>query len=111
MDSEMFNCKRCRLNRHCDEQGALPGSRGPAPLPMLEIPGLIVSRVCFLPLITPFSSEMIRLFGHYKEGRLALPGSVLQQPAGYLEAMEIIGREINRINDEKLERKRDKGQS
>ncbi len=41
-------------------------------------------------MVTPQSWRLLDLYGHYKSGYLALNGGLLDQPAGYLEAMKII---------------------
>ena len=46
-------------------------------------------------MITDFSYQMIRLYGHYQNGYLPREGGILDQPAKYLTAMEIIGSVVN----------------
>jgi len=48
------------------------------------------TNVCFLPLITPLSRGLLSLHVHYKNGVLPLAGGLLNQPNGYIRAMEII---------------------
>lgn len=102
---DRFDCQRCKFNRHCDTRGDWPGSRGPAPAPEMPfiIPGVIESRTCFLPMITAQSREWLRLYGHYKAGQLFTAGGIADQPALYLDAMEIIEGAVNKVNAEKRE--------
>jgi hypothetical protein len=46
-------------------------------------------------MITKDSQSMLELFRHYKDGNLAVSGGVLEQPAKYLESMNVIERCIN----------------
>jgi len=41
-------------------------------------------------MITPFSDSLIGLYLHYKNGVLWTAGGINEQPAIYLQAMEII---------------------
>lgn len=90
-----YNCENCH-HRHCDEKGELPGSNGPAPFLMFELEGVIESRVCLLPMVTPWARQMLALYDHYKNNHLAIAGGVLDQPAGYLEAMRVIDGAVNK---------------
>lgn len=81
---DQFNCQKCRHNRHCDDSN-------PAPFPTFVVPVLnLESRTCLLPMITPFSDELMRLYGHYKNHVLPFSGGLYDQPAAYLEAMQVI---------------------
>lgn len=82
-----FNCSKCKFQRHCDDAN-------PAPFPMFKIDGVIVieSHTCFLPMITPQSRFLLRMYQHYKNRLLPYEGGLLSQPNYYLEAMEIIAR-------------------
>jgi len=42
-------------------------------------------------MITPFSYHLIGLYLHYKNGILWNSGGISDQPAIYLQAMELIG--------------------
>jgi len=55
------------------------------------VPGVIDSNVCLKPLVTHFSHQMIGLYLHYGKGALWKAGGISDQPALYLQAMEIIG--------------------
>lgn len=84
-------CSTCK-HRHCDETGAIPGSRGPAPIPFKHV-GIIniETRVCLLPQVTDFSWLLLRLFRHYKNGHLYSPQvGPLEQPDVYIRAMELL---------------------
>jgi len=86
---ENFDCNTCK-RKHCDETGGTPGSIGPAGFPLYSIHNVIESRVCLLPMITPWSRQMLQLYEHYKAGHLVVSGGVLEQPAVYLAAMRTI---------------------
>lgn len=85
-----FNCAKCPRNHHCDTTGEWPGSRGPAGYDLHEIPGVIVSRVCLLPMITNETTALITLHTHYKNRLLPFDGGLLNQPHYYLQAMELL---------------------
>jgi len=57
---------------------------------MFNINDEIFSNTCFLPMITAESHYYIKFHKHYKNGILVMPGSLLEQPNAYLEAMELI---------------------
>lgn len=42
-------------------------------------------------MITPFSDQMMGLYQHYEKGVLWKLGGISDQPAIYLQAMELIG--------------------
>ncbi|MDH5394533.1 MAG: hypothetical protein OEY11_15215 [Gammaproteobacteria bacterium] len=76
-----FDCKTCK-EKYCDETN-------PAPY-VEEIPGVGEFNTCLLPMITAESHYFIKLYQHYKNGVLPMPGSLLQQPNAYIEAMDIL---------------------
>jgi hypothetical protein len=86
---DKFKCSDCRA-RHCDLDGEMPGSIGPAAFNIYEIPGVIASNVCLLPMVTAFSRECLRLYGHYKNSVFPFSGGVYEQPRRYMQAMELI---------------------
>lgn len=51
-------------------------------------------RTCPAYLVTERSAAMLRLYSHYTEGHLPMPGSLLEQPNGFVEAVEIIRRAV-----------------
>ena len=51
---------------------------------------MIESKVCLLPMVTPQSQYLIRLYTHYKNRLLPHSGGLLEQPNFYLEAMETL---------------------
>lgn len=66
-------------------------SIGPHPLyNWREIPGVITSNVCLLPMITEKTREAMRLHIHYKNNILPCAGGLYDQPAWYIEAMELL---------------------
>lgn len=68
------------------------------------IKGVIESRTCLLPMITPQSQYLLRLHKHYREGLLPLSGGLLEQPNYYLEAMEILSDRGAVLQAEELEK-------
>ena len=88
-----FDCQHCIWGRHCD-------ASNPAAFDKWAIPGVIESRTCLLPMITPFSWFMIELYGHYQNRLLPFSGGVLEQPAIYVEAMRTLDSTFNRISHE-----------
>lgn len=68
------------------------------------IPGVISSRTCLLPMITPESYAWLRLHTHYKEGYLPRAGGILDQPNKFMEAMEVLNRAYNGIRRDEMER-------
>ena len=90
MGGENFNCAQCRFGHHCDDAGAMPGSRGPAPYPIWTIAGVVESRVCLLPLVSAASREWLRLHADWKAGFLPFAGGAMEQPAAYREAIMLV---------------------
>lgn len=114
MHGDQFNCRQCRLGHHCDEgrqwavwddkNHRVVQSVGPADFDMLEIPGTIVSRTCFLPLITDESRMLLRLHGHYKQHHLPDAGGVMDQPSVIMEAIEVIEHTVQSIESDRAKR-------
>ncbi len=88
-DAASFNCETC-AHKNCDFDGNHTGSNGPGHPGQWEIPGVIRSRVCLLPMITDLSRECLRLYRHYKNGVLLRAGGVYDQPHLYAQAMGLI---------------------
>jgi hypothetical protein len=64
------------------------------------IPGVIESKVCFLPMISAASREWLRLHLDFKAGFLPWAGGTLEQPAAFREAMVLIESTLNQIQQE-----------
>lgn len=95
---DQFNCQQCRYNRHCDD-------RNPAPFPMFVVREIgLESRTCLLPMITPLSHQLLRLYSHYKNQLLPFAGGLYDQPVAYTEAMEIIDVQQARVMSEQTKR-------
>jgi hypothetical protein len=60
-----------------------------------EING-IEYHTCPVKLITAETWEYLTLYSHYKNGHLLFGGGIADQPAKYLEIMQIINSEITR---------------
>ena len=82
---DKFNCNACQWGRHCNDDN-------PESYAMIVIPGVIESRTCLLPMVTPRERFMLDLFRHYRNGVLYQAGGIMNQPAYYSEAMLIIER-------------------
>lgn len=67
------------------------------------IEGVISSRTCLLPMITPESRFWLRLYSHYKKQFLPFAGGILDQPAKYAEAMEVLDSTFRRIEADQIE--------
>ncbi len=90
-----FNCSHCLWGRHCDKTN-------PAKYPIWIIREIgFESNICPLPMITPFSNELVRLYWHYKNHLLPFTGGILDQPNIYTEAMSLIDATFARIRSEK----------
>lgn len=50
--------------------------------------------ICPKPLATAESWEWIRLHSHHKDGRQPLSGGVMEQPAPFIMAMDIINQAL-----------------
>jgi len=91
---DRFNCQHCGFNRHCDDSN-------PAPFPMFAIREIgLESRTCLLPMVTGFSRQMLRLYGHYKHHLLPYAGGLYDQPNLYIEAMDVIEQHEARLKSE-----------
>ena len=91
-NSKEFNCNACTWGKSCN---LYPDSNGPASYPKfgIEKGGVrIESNICFLELITSDTRAYMKLYRHYNKSILPLSGGLLDQPAVYLNAMEIIER-------------------
>jgi hypothetical protein len=88
--AEKFDCEKCPWGRHCDEDGRWPDSRGPAAHKKFVIVGVIESKTCFLPMVTPQSRFLVELHSHYQNRLLPYDGGLLTQPNYYRTAMEIV---------------------
>lgn len=64
-----------------------------APYPKWRI-GDETFQTCPRFLVTEESAQMLRLYGHYDAGHLPFPGGILDQPAAFVEAVEIIRRAV-----------------
>jgi len=67
---------------------------------------VIESRTCLLPMITPQSRFLVRMYRHYKERILPFGGGLLDQPHLYAEAMEILAARESVLRAEYAERER-----
>jgi hypothetical protein len=89
-----FDCKTCKA-RHCDTDGKLPGSIGPAPFDQWVIKNpdgtpALSSPVCLLPMIDAATWYLFRIHKHYKNSVLLVAGGLLDQPSRYMHTMELI---------------------
>lgn len=84
-----FNCRKCP-HKHCDDNYARPGSKGPAPFAKWVIKDVIETRTCLLPMVTDQSWALLRLARHYRNHYLPFAGGLMEQPNLFLQAMEIL---------------------
>lgn len=70
------------------------------------IRGVIESRTCLLPMITPQSRFLLRMHEHYKHRILPYKGGLLDQPHYYAEAMEHLSAREAVIQGELAEKRR-----
>lgn len=100
-------CGRCQDNPALQKEN---GCLADSPVPdRWEIAGYKLQR-CPGAIITRQSHEYIRAYNWREKHFLPNPGSWLEQPAKFIEAMGVIEREINRMEKEKIENaKRGKG--
>ena len=68
-----------------------PKSKGASDYETLDVKGVFESSVCLKPMVTHLSDQMMGLYKHYENGVLWRSGGISDQPAIYLQAMEIIG--------------------
>lgn len=78
-----FDCSACRWGRYCDD-------RNPAPFAQWVIPGVIESRTCLLPMVTPLSRQFIRLYRQYRRNIMPNAGGWDDQYHLYKQAMEVL---------------------
>lgn len=85
------DCKSC-THRHCTPAPSedWPQSRGPASYPMFELPGFGEFRTCLKPMVTDKSKLLMRLYEDYRAGHLPRTGGMLDQPAAFVRAVEIL---------------------
>lgn len=72
---------------------------------MLAIPGVIESRICFLPMVSAASREWLRLHMDWKAGFLPWFGGSMEQPAAWREAMQLIESTLNKIHREEAKKR------
>jgi hypothetical protein len=97
-NADAFNCETCQWGRHCDE-------RNPAPFAKWVIRGVLESKTCLLPMVTPQSKLLLRLHEHYENGVLPYAGGILDQPNYFTEMMETISARERVIRAEVAERR------
>lgn len=68
--------------------------------------GVIESRTCLLPMITPQSSFLLRMYRHYEKNVMPTAGGILDQANYYVDAMEHIAAISQGIMAERLEQQR-----
>ena len=69
------------------------------------IPGVIESRICFLPMVSAASREWLRLHMDCKVGFLPWGGGTQEQPAAFREAMLLIESTLNQIHNEEAKQR------
>lgn len=69
--------------------------RGDCPPKDVEIKGVVRTKGCLYRMVTDTSRNLLSLYSHYKAGHLLCAGGVGDQPAAYVDAMQIIDTEVN----------------
>jgi hypothetical protein len=54
-------------------------------------------------MVTPASHLWLRLHGHYRRQHLPLSGGMMEQPNKFIEAMELLSGQFNKIEREQME--------
>ena len=90
-NADHFDCRKC-TNKYCtaEPDEAWPDSRGPAGFKIYEVRSVGEFDVCLKPMISAESRALLRLYGHYQAGHLPLAGGILDQPAPFLAAVDVI---------------------
>ena len=91
-------CSSCPFQKDCD------GSKGWAKFKIDDV----IMHKCPLPLITNMSARLIAQWPHYNQGYLPVTGGILEQTAVYVQAMALIGSEVNKHQQEQAEKQRRK---
>ncbi len=101
-----FACEICTPQRMrfrgCSREGY--GGQCQAPFKIQSRGVDVVIYDCPANRVPPAAGEVLRLYGHWSEGRLAYPGGLRSQAAKYVAAMEIIGSELSLIQRQRAER-------
>lgn len=96
-----FVCGACVWGRHCD------ASR-PAPFPQWSIvyygERIFEGNTCPLPTVPPWARELTSLYRHFKHSVFPFAGGLLEQPAFYKRAMEILDGVFAEIESERVKR-------
>lgn len=92
-----LDCHRCddvlKRERGCGKDGILP----------FEIDGELVFR-CPLKLVDSLSWEYVRAYRLYKKDLLPNGVGWLKESAKFIDAMEVMDNEVNKIENEKIEK-------
>lgn len=89
-----FNCSTCN-HRHCDKNNPAPYEKWAVEGVLDEPAGVFRSNTCLLPMISDRTHQLIKLHKHYKNGFLINKGGISEQPALYLDAMELLDSRIS----------------
>ena len=94
-----LDCRRCtpelKIDYGCEKDSFIPG--------VWKLNEWEFQR-CPLRLITSQSIEYIRAYKFFSKGYLPNPGGWLEQPVKFITAMEIIERELDKIDEENLQK-------
>lgn len=93
---KLFDCRTCH-HRYCDDSNPAPWPRWTTDFRGERID----MRTCPLPRITTESAALLRLFRFYEQRVLPQAGGLLDQPHGYIQAMEIIAADLAEMEKEK----------
>lgn len=68
---------------------------GRAPYPRWKLEGIYESNLCPRRAVTDESRAWLELYGHYAKGHLWARGAVEDQPAIYLQAMQVVAATVS----------------
>ena len=86
-NSDEFKCLTCQ-HKHCDDSN-------PASYIKWNIPNVIESNTCLLPMVTDSTETLLKIYHQYKNHIMPMSGGFLEQPNYVVESMGIIERAIN----------------
>jgi len=93
-----MNCRNCLSGKKTQCEFEIPGQE------TWELNGEEYQG-CPFKIVTRQSADFIRAFNFYGLGVLPNPGGWLDQPAKMLDAFEVIGKEIRKIEAEKTRKR------
>jgi hypothetical protein len=93
-----FNCNDCLLKHSEERRTKLKGCAGPIKLPVAKYKDRVVFYKCPSNFYSAYVAEIMGHARHFESGLLPYAGGLLEQPAKYVELINLIG--ALRIEDE-----------